>query len=156
MGRVGNCSSRVIDCRVGSSRVILRFELWANRVENRVKKIFFRVKIEPDKQIFESKLSQNKKILTPNFWLSYDIIRTKNKIKSDCNYLVLRYHMIWKNRPLYYLEFHRIRKNIGIAKILFSSSFLCIFTEKLFLFHNFYSTMLLLKEIRPKFYKKST
>ena len=30
-------ANRVIDCRVGSSRVILRFELRANRVENRVK-----------------------------------------------------------------------------------------------------------------------
>ena len=61
-------ANRVIDCRVGSSRVILRFELRANWVENQVK-------IEPDKQIIESKSSQVKKFLSPNFWLSHDIIR---------------------------------------------------------------------------------
>ena len=68
-------ANRVIDCRVGSSQVILRFELRANRVKNRVK-------IEPDKQIIESISSQDKKILSPNFCLSHDIIRTKTKLND--------------------------------------------------------------------------
>ena len=34
-------ANRAIDYRVGSSRVILRFEVRANRVKNRVKKFFF-------------------------------------------------------------------------------------------------------------------
>ena len=40
-------ANRAIDCRVGSSRVILRFEVRANRVENRVKNF----EIEPEKQM---------------------------------------------------------------------------------------------------------
>ena len=52
-------ANQAIDCRVGSSRVILRFEVRAHRVENRVKKFFFRVEIEPEKQMLLGVLSKN-------------------------------------------------------------------------------------------------
>ena len=55
-------ANRAIDCRVGSSRVILRFEVRANRVKNRVK-IFF----------FESKSSQKNKCS----WVCYPKILQK-------------------------------------------------------------------------------
>ena len=53
MGRVGNCSSHepTESLTIESVRVILRFEVRANRVKNRVKNFFSLVKIEPEKKI---------------------------------------------------------------------------------------------------------
>ena len=53
-------ATRVIGCRVGSSRVILGFDFRANRVNNRVKNQLFRVKIELEKKIFWVKIELGK------------------------------------------------------------------------------------------------
>ena len=45
-------ANRAIDYQVGSSRVILRYEVRANRVKNRVKNQLFRVSQNQARKIF--------------------------------------------------------------------------------------------------------
>ena len=69
-------ANRVIAYRVGSGRVILRFEVQANRVKNRVKKFFFSSQNRARKKNLESKSSQEKKFL---------MISLEQKKLSDCS-----------------------------------------------------------------------